>query len=142
MLRSSLATETASAVAFRLCVFRLFTRAKHKFKTQVKQNTLHPVWNEDFRCLVHVPEQQQLTCILYDYDTLGQPDTIGEATLNIKDLKLNEKQDIWLDVKNRIGAAEDKGVRPINDLSSMMSACAVVQLVGTLQSILLITAVH
>ncbi|KAK9861272.1 hypothetical protein WJX84_001563 [Apatococcus fuscideae] len=87
----------------------LFTRPKHKFKTQVKENTLHPVWNEDFRCLVHVPEQQQLTCVLYDYDTLGQPDVIGDAHLNIRDLKLNEKQDIWLDVKSKIGAAEDKG---------------------------------
>lgn len=102
------------------CVQRLFTRAKHKFKTQVKQNTLHPVWNEDFRCLVHVPEQQQLTCVLYDYDTVGQPDIIGEARLNIRDLKQNEKQDIWLDVKNKMVSEEEKGVRSWSGCPSPM----------------------
>ena len=89
----------------------MWTRAKHKFKTQVKENTLHPVWNEDFRCLVHVPDRQKVTFELYDYDVVGQADIIGEAHVKIRDLKVNEKTDIWLPIKNKMPAADEKGVR-------------------------------
>lgn len=43
-----------------LCACRLFTRDKRKVKTQVKQNTLHPSWDEDFQLLVHEPQHQLL----------------------------------------------------------------------------------
>lgn len=58
---------------------RLYTRDKRKLKSQVKGNTYHPVWNENFQLLVHEPDHQNLTCILYDWDRLSPSDEIGRC---------------------------------------------------------------
>ena len=39
-------------------------------KTAVKHATRHPVWEEDLKLLVHVPDMQALTIELRDWDLL------------------------------------------------------------------------
>ena len=39
----------------------LFVRDSRKVKTQVKDNSANPEWNEEFQFLVHEPDSQQLT---------------------------------------------------------------------------------
>ena len=43
----------------------------------MQHNTTSPVWNEDFKFLVHVPGQQYLTGELKDWDRLSASDEIG-----------------------------------------------------------------
>ena len=47
--------QTAAEVKVR---GRLFTRDKNVLKSQVKQNSKHPRWNEEFKLLVHEPDYQ------------------------------------------------------------------------------------
>ena len=37
---------------------RLYVRDKNIYKSQVKENNHHPVWNEEFKFLVHEPHYQ------------------------------------------------------------------------------------
>lgn len=60
---------------FFLC--RLSVRDKRKVKSQVKSNTYSPEFNETFELLVHEPQHQSLTAILYDYDLLSAADELG-----------------------------------------------------------------
>ena len=39
----------------------LFVRDSRKVKTQVKDDSANPEWNEEFQFLVHEPDSQQLT---------------------------------------------------------------------------------
>ena len=41
---------------------------------------------------------QVLRLVLYDYDALDTDDRIGEARVDVKDLKDQEEKDLWLDV--------------------------------------------
>ena len=58
---------------------QLSVRARRKVKTQVKDNASHPVWDEDAVLLVHYPEHQALTAVLYDYDVFDRDDEIGRC---------------------------------------------------------------
>ena len=48
-------------------------------KTAVKHATRHPVWEEDLKLLVHVPDMQALTIELRDWDLLNTSDRIGRC---------------------------------------------------------------
>ncbi|KAK9824188.1 hypothetical protein WJX72_008409 [[Myrmecia] bisecta] len=78
---------------------RLYTRDKRKLKSQVKSRTYHPVWEENFQLLVHEPDHQALTCILYDWDRLSPSDEIGRVVIPVRDLPHAEPQDLELEVK-------------------------------------------
>ena len=58
---------------------QLSVRDKRKVKTQVKDNAKHPVWEEEVKLLVHYPEHQSLTAVLYDYDVFDRDDVIGRC---------------------------------------------------------------
>ena len=45
--------------------------------TQVQHSSTHPVWNEELRLLVHVPELQSLHVEIRDWDLLNASDHIG-----------------------------------------------------------------
>ena len=57
--------------------YRLYTRHGRKLKSQVKHTTTSPEWNEDFKFLVHVPQQQFLNGVLKDWVRLSASDVIG-----------------------------------------------------------------
>lgn len=80
------------------CFVKLFTRDKNVLKSQVKQNSKHPRWNEEFKLLVHEPDYQSLNAILLDFDALNPDDEIGRVSVPIRDLPNQEKQDLWLDI--------------------------------------------
>jgi Ca2+-dependent lipid-binding protein len=44
---------------------------------QVRRSTSHPVWDEQLRLLVHVPELQALHLEVRDWDMLNASDCIG-----------------------------------------------------------------
>eukprot|EP00891_Asterochloris_glomerata_P000512 jgi/Astpho2/512/fgenesh1_pg.00011_%23_78_t len=56
------------------------------------------VWNEDFVFLIHVPDSQTLTGVLYDADPIGA-DRIGKFHLPISSLLPGEEQDMWLPIE-------------------------------------------
>ncbi len=45
--------------------------------TKVQHSSTHPVWNEELRLLVHVPELQSLHVEIRDWDLLNASDHIG-----------------------------------------------------------------
>ena len=47
-----------------MCMDRLFVRDKAVLKSQVKENSKHPKWNEEFKFLVHEPEYQVCRLVL------------------------------------------------------------------------------
>lgn len=87
---------------------RLFVRDKRKLKTQVKENTTRPEWNEEFQLLVHEPEHQYLTLLMYDHDVLSVDDEIGSATFRIRNLRNGEEEEVDVEVKPEMPEAENQ----------------------------------
>lgn len=87
---------------------RLYVRDKRKLKTQIKQNTTKPVWNEEFQLLVNEPEHQHLTLHMLDHDMLSVDDEIGRASFPIRNLHNGEEQEVDLEVKEEIGEKVDQ----------------------------------
>lgn len=55
-------------------------------------------WQEDFEMLVHDPEHQELTAVLYNHSTFGADEEIGRVTVPLSDLPAAEEQDLWLEL--------------------------------------------
>lgn len=51
--------------------------------SQVRKNTLEPLWDEEFRLLVRDPTKQQLEVDLYDWDRFNADDHIGRSVRSI-----------------------------------------------------------
>ena len=83
-------------------------RDKRKLKTQIKQNTTKPEWNEEFQLLVHEPEHQHLTLHMFDYDVLSVDDEIGRASFPIRNLRNGEEEEIDIEVKEHKGQPADQ----------------------------------
>lgn len=83
-------------------------RDKRKLKTQVKQNTTKPVWNEEFQLLVHEPEHQHLSLHMFDHDVLSVDDEIGRASFPIRNLRNGEEQEVDVEVKEETGEKVDQ----------------------------------
>jgi hypothetical protein len=73
------------------------TKDKTKRSTS-KNNTLKPVWNEDFQIEVEDPESQKLTLRLMDDESVEKSEYIGTAALSIKQFKPHEEVELWCDV--------------------------------------------
>ncbi|MCJ1425924.1 hypothetical protein MMC29_003825 [Sticta canariensis] len=65
-------------------------------------------WDEHFEMLVHHPEHQSITAVLYDSNLIGRDEEIGRVSVPIADLPPGEKQDLWLDLEP---PASHNGVR-------------------------------
>lgn len=87
---------------------RLYVRDKRKLKTQIKQNTTKPVWNEEFQLLVNEPEHQHLSLHMLDHDMLSVDDEIGRASFPIRNLRNGEEQEVDLEVKEEVGEKVDQ----------------------------------
>lgn len=64
------------------------------WKTQYKNNTDSPVWNETF----HFPVSNltdKLCIELYDQDTISKDDLISSMTFQMSDFRINETVDKW-----------------------------------------------
>ncbi len=62
-------------------ICRLYVRAHRRLQSTIKNNRRHPVWNETFRLLVHQPDEDNLTCLLYDYDMIRADTLVGRSAL-------------------------------------------------------------
>ena len=87
---------------------RLYVRDKRKLKTQIKQNTTKPVWDEEFQLLVHEPEHQHLSLQMFDHDVLSVDDEIGRASFPIRNLRNGEEQEVDVEVKEEVGEKVDQ----------------------------------
>ncbi len=87
---------------------RLFVRDKRKLKTQIKQNTTKPTWNEEFQLLIHEPEHQHLTLHMFDHDVLSVDDEIGRASYPIRNLRNGEEEELDIEIKEQVGQQVDQ----------------------------------
>ena len=83
-------------------------RDKRKLKTQVKENTTRPEWNEEFQLLVHEPDHQFLTLHMYDHDVLSVDDEIGRASFAIRNLRNGEEEEVDVEVKPPVENSNDQ----------------------------------
>ncbi|KAA6419256.1 MAG: hypothetical protein FRX49_10780, partial [Trebouxia sp. A1-2] len=83
-------------------------RDKRKLKTQIKQNTTKPEWNEEFQLLVHEPEHQVLTLHMFDHDVLSVDDEIGRGSFPIRKLRNGEEQELDIEIKEQKGQQVDQ----------------------------------
>ena len=88
--------------------YRLFVRDKRKLKTQVKQNTTKPVWNEEFQLLIHEPDHQHLTLHMFDHDVLSVDDEVGRGSFPIRNLRNGEEEEIDVEIKEVVGQKVDQ----------------------------------
>lgn len=87
---------------------RLFVRDKRKLKTQIKQNTTKPEWNEEFQLLVHEPEHQHLTLHMFDHDVLSVDDEIGRGSFPIRNLRNGDEEELDIEIKEQKGQKVDQ----------------------------------
>ena len=55
-------------------------------------------WNQEFELLVHEPEHQSLTLVLYEHHALDKDDEVGRVSVPISELPVGEMKDMWLDL--------------------------------------------
>ncbi len=48
--------------------------------------------------LVHDPEHQELTAVLYNHSSFGADEEIGRVTFPLQDLPPGEEKDLWLEL--------------------------------------------
>ncbi|GAB4814906.1 hypothetical protein N2152v2_001952 [Parachlorella kessleri] len=77
---------------------KVSVRAKQQLQTQVKENTSKPHWDESFQLLVHYPDKQELTLVMYDHDTFDSHDEIGRVHIPVRDLPAGKVIDDWYEV--------------------------------------------
>lgn len=74
-------------------------------------------WKQDFELLVHEPEHQFLTLVLYEHHALDKDDEVGRVSVPVSQLPVGEMQDLWLDL-GPPGEGEQNSL-----LSLSVSAC-------------------
>ena len=79
------ADETGLSDPF--CVLEILNRKDQK-KTEVKKQTLTPVWNQEFQFKILSYNTDVFSLSLYDYDKYSKNDLLGTWTKNIKSIKV------------------------------------------------------
>lgn len=76
----------------------LYVRSGRLHRSITKHKTRHPRWNEEFKMLVHEPEHQQLTMVLYDHSFFHKDEELGRCMYPVSELAEHhgEMQDLWL----------------------------------------------
>ncbi|CAG8448632.1 6453_t:CDS:2 [Funneliformis mosseae] len=70
--------------------------------TQTKKNNLNPVYNEQFS--FNVDGQKKLEIKVYDKDTVGDDDLIGEEKIKLSDISSKKYVDTWVKLtKGKLG---------------------------------------
>ena len=83
-------------------------RDKRKLKTQVKENTTRPTWNEEFQLLIHEPDHQHLTLEMFDHDVLSVDDEIGRGSFAIRNLRNGIEEELEIEIKEQMGQQVDQ----------------------------------
>lgn len=63
------------------------------------EQCLHCRWEDDFVLLVHEPDQQSLSAIVYDNDLIGADKEVGRVTLPVEEMPNGETQEQWFDLE-------------------------------------------
>jgi WD40 repeat protein len=79
-----------------------------RYKTQVKKNSLNPIWNEEF--IFNVEENaRELKIVLYDWSITKEEDFIGQVLIPTSDIEANPYRDEWFKLKDLDGTTDVKG---------------------------------
>lgn len=62
----------------------------------MKNNTLNPIWNENFEFEVEDASTQHLTIKVYDDEGIQASELIGCAQVQLKDLEPGKVKSVWL----------------------------------------------
>ncbi|CAG8484717.1 8704_t:CDS:2 [Ambispora leptoticha] len=79
----------------------LWIEKGYKQKTTVKNNTVEPQWNEDFKFNIH--GEHTLHIKVLDKDTISEDDKIGEAKIDLKDVFNTRYVDQWYKLPALLG---------------------------------------
>ena len=77
-------------------------------KTDVKDNTLQPEWNEEFEVEVEDPWNSKIWFLLRDKGRFTKDEDIGACFISLFNLKKEEPKTMWLDLTS--GNYPDKNV--------------------------------
>ena len=97
--------EFSPLLSFSLCWSSALVKSCTGHHHRLQQDTFastQAVWQsaQDWQWMIKSEMcAQVLRCVLYDYDALDRDDIIGDAKISVRDLKNQEEEDIWLDIK-------------------------------------------
>ena len=57
---------------------------------------MNPTWNQTFQFSVSNPETDHLHLEVYDHDTVGSDDSLGDAKIPLKDLVMGQEKIMWV----------------------------------------------
>lgn len=67
---------------------------ENKYKTEVQNNNLNPVWNQEFDLVTHDPENDELHLCMYDKDIIKDDRMIDEIVIPIQEI-INAAPDVY-----------------------------------------------
>jgi Ca2+-dependent lipid-binding protein len=73
------------------------TGTKSKVKTSVKDNTLTPVWNEEFKFVLYNPARQSLALLIKDQDVAADDD-MATLTVQLATIPIGRPVEKWYDL--------------------------------------------
>uniref|UniRef100_A0A803MLH4 Uncharacterized protein n=1 Tax=Chenopodium quinoa TaxID=63459 RepID=A0A803MLH4_CHEQI len=85
-------------------------------KTSIKNRTLNPKWNEDFKLFVKDPETQVLELQVYDWDKFGGDDYMGMQVVPLNQLTPHEKKIFTLDLLKNFDVNDSPDKKPRGQL--------------------------
>ena len=91
---SKIPVSDESGLSDPFCVLELLNR-KDQRKTEIKKQTLNPIWNQEFQFKILSYNTDVFSLSLYDYDKYSKNDLLGKWTKNINSIipgKVYEEQ--------------------------------------------------
>jgi Ca2+-dependent lipid-binding protein len=84
------------------CVISV-TSTRQIFRTKVIQNTLNPVWNDEFQIGLANPETDIFQITVKDSDDASDDDPLGRIKLPTSDFPIGEVVDKWYELEPLAG---------------------------------------
>ena len=83
---SKIPVSDESGLSDPFCVLELLNR-KDQRKTEIKKQTLNPIWNQEFQFKILSYNTDVFSLSLYDYDKYSKNDLLGKWTMNLINIK-------------------------------------------------------
>jgi len=82
----------------------------HVLQTRVIKKTLNPMWNEEFILYPSNPDKDILCIKVYDFDSVGNNDLLGEIEIPVVALENRPPQEQWHQLQEKKGPTTFKPV--------------------------------
>jgi Ca2+-dependent lipid-binding protein len=83
------------------CVISL-SCSRQLWRTQVIDNCLNPVWNEDFHLQIADPSKDVLQITVKDNDDTSDDDALSRLLIDLKTVPIGTLQDKWVDLESLV----------------------------------------